>query len=219
LIGPNKSTEQRVTVMTTQASSASNASGGTAENEEILHLDGKLYDDLRDAAAGARARSGMASLFGVEKEKLDAFLFWEARLLDSGNYRDWAGLLTSDFIYWLPSDPEGLDPRAQGAVNFDDRRRMLDRIGLIETNVQWAQVPRSRTCRMVSNIEAFPDAAGVVHVRSNILIWEYRGGQAQSFVGWQQHELIKAGDDWRIRRKFIQLLDCDQPQGNTTFIL
>src|SRR5579872_3029162 len=148
--------------------SGGKAGGGTADGEEILHLDNKLYDELEAAALAARSREGMAGLSGAAKERIDAFLYWEARLLDSKRYRDWVELLTPDFIYWVPGSAEAVDARSEGAVNFDDRRRIIDRITLIETNIQWAQVPRSRTCRMISNIEAFPGANGVTHVRSNI---------------------------------------------------
>lgn len=200
-------------------SGAAAPGGGTADNEEVLRLDDKLYEDLKAAALRSRSRFGIAELLGREKEKVDAFLYWEARLLDSKRYRDWVELLSADFVYWIPGSPDAIDPRLEGAVNFDDRRRLIDRITLTETNVQWAQIPRSRTCRMITNIESFQGAAGAVHVRSNVAIWEYRRGQAQSYIGWQEHELLTAGEQWRIRRKFINLLECDQPQGNNTFIL
>jgi 3-phenylpropionate/cinnamic acid dioxygenase small subunit len=200
------------------AAGAAKGSGGTADNEENLRLDNRVYDELKSQAAAARDPSG-PQIFGSLKEKVDAFLFQEARLLDSKRYRDWAAFLTTDFIYWIPGSPDIVDPRLEGGVNFDDRRRIIDRITLIETNVQWAQVPRSRTCRTISNIEAFSAADSVVRVRSNVVIWEYRRGRAQSYIGWQFHEILIGTDPWRIRRKFIALLDCDQPQGNTTFIL
>lgn len=192
---------------------------GTADGDEVLALDAAAYEELKAAAVAARSRSGSADLLGAEKEKVDAFLYGEARLLDGRHYRDWASLLAPDFVYWIPGAPDTVDPRLEGAINFDDRRRILDRITLIETKLQWAQVPPSRTCRVVTNIEAFAAQPGRVHVRSNIVIWEYRERRRQSFVGWQEHELLTGTQAWRIRRKLIGLIDCDQPQGNTTFIL
>ncbi|MFZ2140630.1 MAG: aromatic-ring-hydroxylating dioxygenase subunit beta [Xanthobacteraceae bacterium] len=192
---------------------------GTAEGEEVLALDSTVYEELKAAAIAAKSRSGSTDLLGAEKEKLDAFLYREARLLDGRRYRDWASLLTADFVYWIPGGVDTVDPRVEGAINFDDRRRILDRITLMETKLQWAQVPPSRTCRVVTNVEAFAGSPGTVHVRSNIVIWEYRERRRQSFVGWQEHELLTAAEPWRIRRKLIWLIDCDQPQGNNTFIL
>lgn len=201
------------------AANAAKPDSGSAAGEPIFHLDDRAYDELQAQVAWGRGVSGIGQLLGPVKEKIDAFLHWEARMLDGKHYRDWAALLTTDFIYWIPGSPDVVDPRAEGAVNFDDRRRIVDRIALIETNVQWAQVPRSRTCRIVSNIEAFPAADGRIQVRSNLTLWEYRRGRAQCYVGSQQHEILTAAEPWRIRRKFIYLLDCDQPQGNITFII
>jgi 3-phenylpropionate/cinnamic acid dioxygenase small subunit len=192
---------------------------GTAANERVLRLDISVYDAITAGAKQARSRFDAANVFGAEKEKVESFLFWEARLLDSKKYRDWIALLSDDFIYWIPSSPDVVDPRVEGAVNFDDRRRMIDRVTLIETNIQWAQVPRSRTCRMLSNIEVFSGSGGLVHARSNFTISEYRRPYSQTYVGWQEHELLPTENGFLIKRKLIDLLDCDQPQGNTTFIL
>jgi hypothetical protein len=61
---------------------------GTAEGEEVLALDSTVYEELKAAAIAAKSRSGSTDLFGAEKEKLDAFLYREARLLDGRRYRD-----------------------------------------------------------------------------------------------------------------------------------
>lgn len=195
------------------------ADQGSAAGEPVLRLDGKVYDDLAAFVSQARTHTGAADPPGPEREKVQAFLHREARLLDLGQYRAWIELLAPDFIYWVPASADATDARAGGSVNFDDRRRMIDRVTLIETNLQWAQIPRSRVCRTLSNIEVFSGTAGTVRTRSVATIWEHRAGPTQCFVGWQAHELVPAGNDFLIRRKVIGLLDCDQPQGNTTFIL
>jgi hypothetical protein len=55
---------------------------GTAEGEEVLALDSTVYEELKAAAIAAKSRSGSTDVLGAEKEKLDAFLYREARLLD-----------------------------------------------------------------------------------------------------------------------------------------
>jgi 3-phenylpropionate/cinnamic acid dioxygenase small subunit len=195
------------------------ADPGTAAGEPVLRLDNKVYDDLAAFVSGARTDTGAADLSGADRERVEAFLYREARLLDMGHYRAWIELLAPDFIYWIPTSADASDARTGGSVNFDDRRRMIDRVTLIETSVQWAQVPRSRVCRALNNIEVFSGTAGAVRVRSVVTVWEYRARHTQCFVGWQAHELVPAGNGFLVRRKIIGLLDCDQPQGNTTFIL
>jgi len=99
-----------------------------------------------------------------------------------------------------------------------DRRRLLDRIAFIQTGVQCAQIPPSRTCRMVSNIEGWSGDDSVVEVRSNITIWEYRR-ERNCFVGVQSFRLRGGIDAYRIEMKIIDLVNSIDPQGNNSFII
>jgi 3-phenylpropionate/cinnamic acid dioxygenase small subunit len=204
-----------------------NSNGGTegshAASDEaftapsVHHVTEQLYADLAEQADKSRGNtlpSDPSLALGIA-----AFLFWEARLLDGRRYRDWVKLLTDDCIYWVPSNAEGHDLRLESAINFDDRRRILDRIALIESGALHAQIPPSRTCRMITNVETWPGQSGQVKVRSNTAIWEHRRGTTHRFIGWQEHELVAEAKRWLIKTKIINLIDCDQPQGNITFIL
>jgi len=212
--------------MTTKKSGRDPASGSEesvssnarpASSENVLYVDVKLFEYLSTSAAENRLRRGISE--HEAREKIQLFLFWEARLLDARQYRDWLSLLTDDCIYWVPANPHGDDPRTDSSINFDDRRRIIDRITLIETGALHAQTPPSRTCRTVNNIEAWSRENGSIEVRSNIIISTYRRGRASSFTGWQEHRLVNIDNQWRIRTKIVNLLNCDEPQGNTTFIL
>jgi 3-phenylpropionate/cinnamic acid dioxygenase small subunit len=181
------------------------------------YVTGALYDRLASEAAAMGARTDPADRAATEQAA--AVLYHEARLLDGRHYRDWLALLSDDCIYWLASDLAKLDPRRQSAVNFDDRRRLIDRVAVIETGQLRAQDPPSRTVRSVTNVEAWPGAGGVIDARSNIVIWEHRRGRTERYVGWQDHQLVGGAGRWRVRKKVINLLDADEPQGNVTFIL
>jgi 3-phenylpropionate/cinnamic acid dioxygenase small subunit len=187
------------------------------DEDTAVPLDDGRYASLAAASAEGRSRriAGEPDLGTAAA----AFLYWEARLLDARLYRDWLKLLAPDMVYWVPADPSGGDPRAESSINFDDRRRLIDRITLIETGALHAQMPPSRTCRLVGNIEAWRGADGAVNVRSNLVLWEHRRGRTISFAGWQEHELIEGTSHRLIRRKVVNLLDCDQPQGSVSFIL
>jgi len=188
-----------------------------AATEEALYVAPSLYDRLVAEASAMRSRVDAADQ--TASAEAAAVLHHEARLLDGRHYRAWLELLSEDCIYWLASDPEKLDPRRQSAVNFDDRRRLADRIAVIETGELRAQNPHSRTMRSVTNVEAWPAADGSLAVRSNLVIWEYRRGRMERYVGWQEHRLAGGPGRWRIAKKAINLLDADAPQGNVTFIL
>lgn len=184
---------------------------------DLLHLDEARYAQLAAETAAAHGRTGPATL--APTDPATALLYREARLLDMRRYRAWLTLLSEDCVYWIPANRDPADPRRESGVNLDDKRRLIDRIAVIETGLLRAQDPSSRTARIVSNVESWNTPTGGIEVRSNLTIWEHRRGYLDRFIGWQEHELIPSGERWLIRKKVINLLNCDEPQGNITFIL
>ncbi|HEX7074019.1 MAG TPA: aromatic-ring-hydroxylating dioxygenase subunit beta [Hyphomicrobiaceae bacterium] len=190
-----------------------------APGEEISYVDDGLYDSLHAFLRRARTRSEGPNLDDQELRNVEKFIYFEAALLDDRRYRDWLELFSDAFVYWLPSTRDPQDPRHEVAINFDDRRRLLDRITLMETGVQVAQLPASRTARAVTNVMAWRDDDGFVGVRSNILISEYRLGRITTYAGRQDHRLEFRDGRFRTQFKIISLINSEEPQGNTTFIL
>ena len=100
-------------------------------------------------------RDELAIEDAVERDRFRMLLEREARLLDELRFDEWLALYTPECIYWVPATPGGGDPRREVAISFDDRRRMEDRIFRLRTGYAWSQAPKSRTVRMVSNVEVF----------------------------------------------------------------
>lgn len=189
---------------------------------ELAPGSAKVINDKRYADIAAIVRSARASAVPGDRTaraEAEPVLFLEARLLDQRRYREWLPLLSSDYAYWIPGSADIEDPRIESAVNFDDRRRMIDRVALIETGSLHAQIPPSRACRIITNVEAWVVDEGRILARSNLVICEYRRGHTTMFTGSQLHELTVSGNSWAIRTRVVNLLDCDEPQGNVTFIL
>jgi benzoate/toluate 1,2-dioxygenase beta subunit len=149
-----------------------------------------------------------------------AFLEREARLLDGHLYADWLGMYAGECLYWVPATPNGGDPRREVAVSLDDRRRLEDRVFRLDTGAAWSQIPVSRTMRMVSNVEVFDSGVdGILMVRSNFLINEFRAGEGRGLAGWCGHRLRRAGDGFEILVKQVNLLECDQNLRNPSIII
>lgn len=144
----------------------------------------------------------------------------EARLLDGLLFEDWLRLFTPECVYWVPSTPEGGDPRREIAVMFDDRRRLEDRVYRLRTGYAWSQAPASRTSRLVSNVEVFTSENDDQRmVRSNFAITEYWDGEIRVLAGWAGHRFRKVDGDWLISAKQVNLLNCDQCIRNPSIIL
>jgi benzoate/toluate 1,2-dioxygenase beta subunit len=123
-------------------------------------------------------------------------------------------------IHWVPSTPGGGDPRREIAISFDDRRRMEDRIYRLRTGYAWSQAPKSRTVRMISNVEVFAAAASNKRmVRSNFLISEFRPDGVRFLSGWCGHRFAESGGRWLIEVRQVNLIDCDQNLRNPSIVI
>jgi benzoate/toluate 1,2-dioxygenase beta subunit len=144
----------------------------------------------------------------------------EARLLDQLRFDEWLAMYARECIYWVPGTPEGGDPRREIAISFDDRRRMEDRIYRLRTGYAWSQAPKSRTVRMISNVEVFEtDDSAARMVRSNFLISEFRVDGTRFLSGWCGHRFVRAGQRWEIQVRQVNLIDCDQNLRNPSIVL
>ena len=144
----------------------------------------------------------------------------EARLLDGHDYERWLALFTGECIYWVPGTPERGDPRREISVMFDDRRRMEDRVHRLRTGYAWSQAPRSRTVRLVTNVEVFATGEPRARmVRSNFLISEFWGDETRVLTGWAGHRLVQTDGRWLFAAKQVNLIDCDQCIRNPSIIL
>ena len=156
----------------------------------------------------------------AERDLARRLLEREARLLDRLLYEEWLTLFTPECTYWIPSTPEGGDPRTEIAISFDDRRRLEDRVFRLRTGYAWSQAPASRTSRMISNVEVFECGRDDQRmVRSNFSISEFWDGEIRVLAGWTGHRLRKIDGVWKISAKQVNLLNCDQCIRNPSIIL
>lgn len=156
----------------------------------------------------------------VERDLFRRLLEKEARLLDQGLFDRWLHLLTPECAYWVPSSPEGRDPRAEVSMMFDDRRRLEDRVFRLKTGFAWSQAPASRTTRMVSNVEVFTcDRDDQRMVRANFSISEFWDGEMRILTGWAGYRFRQEEGRWLISAKQVNLINCDQCIRNPSLIL
>jgi 3-phenylpropionate/cinnamic acid dioxygenase small subunit len=179
-------------------------------------VDNELYERLAAMAADRNADTGPSD--PALRPGVESALFHEARLLDSRQYRSWLSRFSDDCVYWIPLDPEG-DPREQVSFFLDDKRRMEDRIGLLETGWAHAQTPASRTRRTVSNVEAWPLDNDEVLARCSVVTWEYRRERLTPFVSRNDYILSSLGDDWSVQLKIVELVDSHGDVRKFSFLL
>lgn len=148
-----------------------------------------------------------------------ALLLQEARLIDQGRLDDWLDLFTDTGCYWLPADAAQLDPATTVSWEFNDRRRMEERVERLLTGKAYSQMPPTRTTHSYTNIELIGVSDDEVHALCNFMINTHRPEGNRLLSGWNGFILKSDGDGWLIEMKRVNLLDADSPQGNLSFFL
>lgn len=147
----------------------------------------------------------------LRQRDIESFLYHEAELLDDRRYRDWLGLLADDLVYVAPVRSTR---RSDGRVEeqrmrwFDDDRRTLElRVRRLETDVNWAEEPPSRTRRLVGNVRVRPGVEPeTVAVRSNLLLTRNRREHDDAdLIAAERHDVLReTPEGWRLARREIR---------------
>jgi benzoate/toluate 1,2-dioxygenase beta subunit len=183
----------------------------------VDYVNDSLYERLANFIEQIQLDSEIAD--SIPDSDILKLLFLESRLLDEKFFEKWMGLFSQELIYWVPMIFGPQNPKYETSIYLDDRRRLGDRVGAILTGALHAQIPASRTRRMLSNIEQRNVSENEIRVRANVVIWEYRKHETRSYPGTQEYEIVRESGELLIRTKVVRLLNSDSPQGNYSFIL
>lgn len=157
----------------------------------------------------------------VTRDDVEMLLFREASLLDRWQLSEWLDLLSADAHYSIPAldCPEGNDASSLFLV-MDDRRRIESRVKQLNSPVAWAENPRSRTRRMISNVMITEASEDHVKAEANFAVWRFKNGQTDLYVGRYAHKLVLAKQGLLIDdRRAILDLEALRPHGKLSFIL
>ena len=158
----------------------------------------------------------MAQLSRPEAEDI---LYSEARLLDEVRYRDWLAMLTSDAVYWMPCNGDGVDPTHEVTLVYDNFARLSDRVDRLTSGVAHAQSPPSKTKRLISNVQIENTDENAATVLSAFILYELRRGKERIFAGRYEHRMRYEDGRWKIAAKKTVLVNNDEVIDNLTFIV
>jgi 3-phenylpropionate/cinnamic acid dioxygenase small subunit len=143
----------------------------------------------------------------------EQFLVREALLLDENLYEEWFDLLTHDIEYVVPIRivVEGNPQPSFSAKAFhfkEDWASLRARIDRLKTGFAWAEIPPTRTHRLVSNVsvEETTDAAKVV-VHSSLLLYLGKGDPThyEILTARRRDRLAKIGERWKVESRCAYL--------------
>lgn len=158
--------------------------------------------------------------------EIERLLYREARLLDDQRFHEWLDLFTVDVRYWVPirssihGRPDGLRPEEVAISHMDETKEDLElRVRRLDTGVAWAEVPPSRTRRLISNVEVIDGVGGhEVTVSSDFLIYQSRReGSDALFSGKREDCLRRVDGQWKIARRTVLLDHTVLPRSVSIF--
>ena len=155
----------------------------------------------------------------VDRHQIENFLYREARLMDEHAYDEWLSLWTDDALYWVPCNRDDIDPTREVSIIYDNRTRLEDRVVRIKSGAMYAQEPKSRMRRVVSNVEIEEGENGEVTVYSNFNLTELRRSRQDTFAGRTIHKLRPEGVSFKIAYKKVLLVNNNEVIDNLTFLV
>ena len=57
------------------------------------------------------------------RERIESFLYYEARLIDEHQYDEWLSLWTEDALYWVPCNEDDFDPERHISIVYERTAR------------------------------------------------------------------------------------------------
>lgn len=142
----------------------------------------------------------------LERIGVEDFLYHEAALLDAWKLDDWLALFTEDCSFVVPSTdlPDG-DPAIHLTILDDDHERLHWRVERLKSRHAHREFPYSRTRRLITNVRIVASREDELDVEAGIVLYRYRHGRADQFVGSYHHTLVRDGETYRFRRRRAEL--------------
>jgi p-cumate 2,3-dioxygenase beta subunit len=162
-----------------------------------------------------------ASDISFTRSEIEEFLIDEAALLDEWRLEEWLALMAPDGRYLVPPlDAPDADHRDTLFLIADDRRTLASRVRQLMSGTTWAENPRSRTRRLITNVRRLATDRGEARVTANFAVWRFQHEQSEVYVGQYRHVLVRGPCSLLFReRRAVLDLETLRPHGKLSFIL
>lgn len=153
---------------------------------------------------------------------VERFIYWEADLLDEWRLDEWLALFLDDATYEVPTTdaPDG-NPASNLFIIADTLPVLRGRVERLKSVYAYAESPRARTRRFVSNVRVLSAADDGLVAAANFIVARMKHGETDTFIGRYEYSLRRQGDgSFRFRRRRAILdLEALRPAGKISFIL
>lgn len=152
-------------------------------------------------------------------QEVTAFIWQEGDMLDHGEYDAWLSLWTDKGTYIIPINPKETDFENTLNYAYDDHHMRELRVQRLIGGESISTSPQPRTVRTLSRFRVLGDDGMNVTVRCAQNVREFRKESLKFYSADLTYELIRAGDNFKIHRKLISLINSDDALAGIGYIL
>ena len=150
----------------------------------------------------------------LPRAEAEALLFREALYLDRHEWDAWLALYEPDCEFWMPAWRDEGNPTSDpdtelSLIYYRGRRNLEDRVWRLRSGTSVASLPLARTAHAVTNVlvERAAETESAVTASFTVHRFDPRAQTSHVFFGRYEYLLRSVGQEWRIARKKILLLN------------
>jgi benzoate/toluate 1,2-dioxygenase beta subunit len=153
--------------------------------------------------------------------ELEQYLYREARLIDEKRWDEWEALFADEGEYWVPATRGQPDPRNHVSIVYERSLLRAVRLKRYRHPNAASLQPEPQSVHLISNVmlDSFDERTGVCIVNSRFTMLEYRRDLQNTYGGATTHTLEPHEGSWKIRRKKVDLVNCDGVLDNIQIYL
>ncbi len=151
----------------------------------------------------------------TEKQLAD-FIVQEARLIDERRFPEWLDLFSDDGVYWMPLEWNQEEEHLTTSLLYEDKLLLRTRVQRLEGERTFSQKPKSRCQHLlqVPQIDSIDHGGNEYRTYTPFHYAETRFDEQVILAGWARHTLSVIGGALKIRKKRVDIVNCDAPHRN-----
>lgn len=143
--------------------------------------------------------------------QLEQFLYHEARLLDEKRWDEWQALFIEEGEYWVPATRGQPDPINHVSIMYEKSLLRAVRLKRYRHPNAMSLQPAPYSVHTISNVmlDSHDADSGVCIVNARFIMLEHRRELTNTYGGAVTHTLEPDGENFKIRMKKVDLVNCD----------
>jgi 3-phenylpropionate/cinnamic acid dioxygenase small subunit len=155
----------------------------------------------------------------VSLDEASRFIWAEAELLDSLDYRSWLLLWSPDGMYIVPIDRDDGDPAARLNLAYDDAAMREARVRRLLSGFSMSAAPPARTIRTTSRFVVQSSDAETINLRCAQVLVEYKYERTRILAADVEYAIVRHDGALLLHRKSVRLINSDFDQFGIGYLL